>query len=185
MTRRTLILRNGLAAMAGSGCNDGPVPRDPAGPPSLKANFRCPSPLRVGMYRPRVRLRTPGRDLFKHRTFGLDADGNNCERSDEIRKREGVQDVISDAAREHCADHGRREERADATDAEEPACCGGAEVRRMQFADIDSCRTINAGIDPADQRDRDVHPEAGGHCKPEMECGADKEIEEKDRPPAE
>src|SRR6185437_11068428 len=82
-------------------------------------------------------------------------------------------------------DDGRREEGADAANAEEPADGSGAQMRGIKLAGIDGGRSVGAGIDPADEANRHIHPKAALHGEPEMERGADEIIEEENGPAAE
>ena len=124
------------------------------------------------------------RDLLQHAALGFDADCPQRDRGDQERQREGVQHVGAEPVLQHEADDGRRQERADPADAEEPADRGRAQVRRIKLADIDAGRAVDAGIDPADRGDGEINPHAGCHREPQMEERADEIIEEQHRPAA-
>lgn len=98
------------------------------------------------------------RDLLEHAPLGFYADGQQREGRDQIGKSEGVQHVSARAIGQHQSDHCRGEERADAADAKEPSDCGRSQMRRVQFADINSGRAVDAGIDPADRRRGKIEP---------------------------
>src|SRR5436305_1654952 len=84
------------------------------------------------------------RDLLQRLAARFDADREQRKRGDQERQRKGVQDVGARSVSEHEADDGWGEERADPADAEEPADRRGAQMRRMQFADVNAGRTVDA-----------------------------------------
>src|SRR5450631_3762508 len=67
-------------------------------------------------------------------------------------------------------------------DAEEPADGRRAQVRRIELADVDAIRAVDARIDPADRGDGEENPDACRLREPQMEERADEIIQEQDRP---
>jgi hypothetical protein len=119
-------------------------------------------------------------DFLQRLSFRLDPNEPQRNRGDQESQREGVQHVGASSVLQHEADHGGREERADPADAEEPANRRCTQMRWIKLANIDAGRTIDARIDPADQSDGDIEPDAGGVCKPQVKERAD-EVGRNDR----
>src|SRR5215471_18926119 len=123
----------------------------------------------------------PLRDLLENAAFGLDA---NCDKGDgcyQIRESKRIKGPAAEPLSEHKADHRGRQERADAADAEEPADGRGAQMGRVQFADVDAGRAVYAGVDPADQEGCDVSGKTRRHRKRQMEESAHKIVQEQNR----
>src|SRR4029450_13108598 len=78
-----------------------------------------------------------------------------------------------------------RKNGADPADPEEPANRRCTQMRWIKLADIDAGRTVDARIDPANQSDGDIEPDAGGVCEPQVKERADEVIEEQHRTPTE
>ena len=57
------------------------------------------------------------------------------------------------------------------------------QMRWIELAYIDAGRTVDARIDPADQSDGDIEPDAGGVCEPQVKERADEVVEEQYRAP--
>src|SRR6201999_2576883 len=94
---------------------------------------------------------------------------------------EGVEHIIAIAAGQQKSDRHRGEERANSADAEIPAHCSCPQVGGIKLAGVNTAWSEYAGVDPADARDRHIHPESGRLGKPQMESRADKEISGQDR----
>jgi hypothetical protein len=89
-----------------------------------------------------------------------------------------MQDISTPPVREHQADDGRCEKRADAPDPEKPADRGCPQAGGMQFPDINAGRSINARIDPTHGRGSEVEPLAARLRKPEVEERANEVVQE-------
>src|SRR6266571_6349200 len=105
------------------------------------------------------------RDLFENAAFGLYADRDERDGSDQISESERVKGPAAEAVSEHEAHHRGHQERADAPDTEEPADGRGAQMGRVQLTDVDAGGAVYAGIDPANQEGRDIRGKTCRHRK--------------------
>src|SRR5947208_4762322 len=121
------------------------------------------------------------RDLFENVAFGLYADGDERDGSDQISESERVKRPAAEAVSEHEAHHRGHQERADAPDTEEPADGRGAQMGRVQLTDVDASGAVYAGIDPANQEGRDIRGKPCRHRKRQMKESADKKVQEQNR----
>src|SRR5262245_45344614 len=108
-------------------------------------------------------------DFLQRLAFRLDPNEPQRNRGKQETQRESVQHIGAGSVLQHEADHGGGKERADPADPEEPANRRCTQMRWIKLADIDAGRTVDARIDPANQSDGDIEPDAGGISEPQVQ----------------